>query len=816
MSDGGGGVKYSLAMIARNCAEDLDRALSSFASYPDEVVVVNTAIDGGEEGFEETKAVALKHGARHLSFPWINDFAKARQFSFDSCENDVVMWLDADDVVENAQQFDSNVRALFETGRANCLIAEYLYEFDELGHCTTRLLRERVVDRRVFEWRAPIHECLCANFRPVYASLPENGKGGYIRHSQRREDKERLVEKLERNLGVFDEHFKGDEPEERMLYYWGNTLMGLERWGEAIAKYEAYLPRTGSPGEKYAALLSAAEASKMMKDFDRAMHYARQAIRESETLPGGHLQAADACFGKEDWQGCLYFARGAMRLFPNLSGEMVTNPKALEGRPYVLAALASAKLGNIQDAQEFLPKALEFFPKEKGLLDLREYLKDADTVQKDLSAFVRVRDLFWEAGLDPVAENLAQYAPSVIRNQPEIHRALPKRRPPDKKSIAFYCEAGAETWGPNSIKDGIGGSEEAVINVSNEFARRGWHVEVYRRADEYELSDTGVHWHPTFEWTGERDSQLDVAVFWRNADVLPKFGVNAKLTYLWLHDMPMTSTLEYGFWNAYDGVMALSDYHRDQYGFVPEEKIFRTANALDESIFVPQDDLTNEPTRLIYCSCPTRGLVSLLERWNEIREHFPDAELDVFYGFTNTYNAMMNSISADENWMRVIKTRVLELVKQPGVNYYGKVSQIDNNRALARAGIWAYPTDFPEISCISAMKAQAHGAWPVCSDKGALVQTVRHGDMVNGPMSDPSRVDAWLEVLLNRMANPPTQEERLAMVHEARSWTWSKVVDGWLEHFEGKMGCSEPKRWKWGDFSRTQRQNLGLPVLSTK
>ena len=62
-------MKYSLAMIVRNCAEDLDECLSSYAEYPDEIVIVNTALTEDEEGFAATNEVAAKYGAKIHHLP---------------------------------------------------------------------------------------------------------------------------------------------------------------------------------------------------------------------------------------------------------------------------------------------------------------------------------------------------------------------------------------------------------------------------------------------------------------------------------------------------------------------------------------------------------------------------------------------------------------------------------------------------------------------------------------------------------------------------------------------------------------------------
>ena len=60
-------------------------------------------------------------------------------------------------------------------------------------------------------------------------------------------------------------------------------------------------------------------------------------------------------------------------------------------------------------------------------------------------------------------------------------------------------------------------------------------------------------------------------------------------------------------------------------------------------------------------------------------------------------------------------------------------------KALAKAGVWLYPTRFPEISCMAAMETMAHGVIPVATQFGALAETLHgaHGHFLK-PLKDTS------------------------------------------------------------------------------
>ena len=83
----------SLCMIVKDEAATLGRALASVADAVDEIIVVDTG------STDDTVAIAKAHGAQVQSFPWVNDFASARNASLAYATGDWVLVLDADEVL---------------------------------------------------------------------------------------------------------------------------------------------------------------------------------------------------------------------------------------------------------------------------------------------------------------------------------------------------------------------------------------------------------------------------------------------------------------------------------------------------------------------------------------------------------------------------------------------------------------------------------------------------------------------------------------------------------------------------------------------
>jgi hypothetical protein len=149
---------WSLCMIVKNEAHTLGRCLESVAGVFDEVIIADT---GSTDG---TKDVAARFGARVVDFPWVDDFAAARNHAFENATGDYLMWLDADDVLlppDSAKLLDLK-RTLDPQIDAVSMV--YHTAFDDVGNVIASNRRFRIVHRsKGFVWVGAVHEDLEAS-----------------------------------------------------------------------------------------------------------------------------------------------------------------------------------------------------------------------------------------------------------------------------------------------------------------------------------------------------------------------------------------------------------------------------------------------------------------------------------------------------------------------------------------------------------------------------------------------------------------------------------------------------------------------------
>jgi tetratricopeptide (TPR) repeat protein len=86
--------RVSLSMIVKDEEHNLPACLDSVRDLVDEVVIADTG------SVDRTREVAARYGARVVDFPWIDSFAAARNESLRHATGDYVLWLDADDQLD--------------------------------------------------------------------------------------------------------------------------------------------------------------------------------------------------------------------------------------------------------------------------------------------------------------------------------------------------------------------------------------------------------------------------------------------------------------------------------------------------------------------------------------------------------------------------------------------------------------------------------------------------------------------------------------------------------------------------------------------
>ena len=98
--------------------------------------------------------------------------------------------------------------------------------------------------------------------------------------------------------------------------------------------------------------------------------------------------------------------------------------------------------------------------------------------------------------------------------------------------------------------------------------------------------------------------------------------------------------------------------------------------------------------------------------------------------------------------------------------------------------MWAYPTDFQEINCITALDAAHDGLVPVTMSLAALQETVGSGIKLSGDIKKEEIQKEYLKQLLSMMQDEEKWEKESKKGQKfAKDYGWETISKEWIKIF---------------------------------
>ena len=282
-------------------------------------------------------------------------------------------------------------------------------------------------------------------------------------------------------------------------------------------------------------------------------------------------------------------------------------------------------------------------------------------------------------------------------------------------------------FGPDTIDHrSLGGSETAALMMAKEMRKLDHLVTVFCNLppkghpdfiENGAQDNLGIRWvsleqYPTFI----ANTEIDLLVVSRNPDLFQP-PHQAKKAVLWCHDLAtykgFLPRLMNASWN-FDEVWCVSEYHKKQLHEVtgyPLKNIRVTRNGIvkfDSLVSVPREEKT-----LLYSARPERGLEYLVKPGTGIMCKLPDFKLRVTM-YENYPDHMMEYYRQLWAWCDAL----------PNVEMLGPKTQLQLRQLMRSSWAYIYPTAFEEVSCILAREAIEQGLPFICTEIGALKETL--------------------------------------------------------------------------------------------
>lgn len=543
---------------------------------------------------KKTKKWLESKGYHHSHLDWNDDFSEQRNFNFSQVPDDFdyIIWLDTDDLLVGAEYLQDVAKmakkreldTVFLTYWYGCLFDGYPSK-ESLLEVEMHHPRERIMNPRRVKWKGRLHETPMEipgiNYK--YSQLihlpdkPEKTFPIAVLHTGAKHviSEGKLKERMERNRRILELQLKEErdqgEVDPRTLLY----LMKIytERDDEEYLKKcidmgSEYLDKSGWDEERAVCYsLMAKSYSKLEKD-KTASELLIRAIEEYPHNPMFHLMLADAYYNLGKHKKMIYWLESGLDMKADESTAVMKNVYQMK----VLAAELMLKrflhveknVGKALEAAKMLFRENPTKNNQKNFEHL-ESLNDLNEACGNLDNLIQyLGDEDEEKAVFSILESL----PLKIKNRPFVTRLRNKYVPPrewGKDEICYFANFGGkhfEKWDMRSLDKGIGGSETAVIRLSEEWAKMGYKVTVFGDPEtpgitqEFE-SGGRVIYRPY--WQFNRKDKFNIFIQWRDGSLAGK--ISAKKFYVDLHDVFHEMSYEKKQ-EAIDNLMVKSKYHK--------------------------------------------------------------------------------------------------------------------------------------------------------------------------------------------------------------------------------------------------------------
>lgn len=802
-------MNVSVCMIVKNCSQALRECLLSlkpFLQEGDEVVVVDTGSSDDTPVvprilFQDTSIQVQVHKHPELNKPGMLDlvkkylpdkfeecqkdaqfsdgflanFAEARTLAEGYATNPIRFWLDSDDVLVGGAELRAQAEEFFKDEKRYVLFLPYEYAFDVDGACNTILWRERLYRAGMYEWKGRCHESLIPKTPEALQVHRLQTPGVTIQHKHARPSQFSDI----RNFSILMDQYETEEYKDpRTEFYIGNACRGLLRWDAAIRWYSKTLLRSGNRDDRLTACLNIGYGYLVFNRPHKAWDWFLQATKIWPEEPRAYFGIAKCCFDEHRWQDCLIFTQigFSMGIPPHLTA---VDPLSFTFYPHVFECLSLQHLGNHDAAVKIAQQMAEMrpgFQPGQALLQEMMHGKGSQVVQESLRTVLGMA--FSEAAAKEIMQRIK---PEIRKSIPEIQIEPYATKP--ERSVTFFCGKTLEPWDGSSLKDGVGGSEKMVIQLGERLAARGWKVDVYghpKPENRYKCF-SGVNYRPAESL--DIQHPRDILVLWRSPALLDA-PWRARKILVDLHDVANPADFTPARAEKAAAFIFKSEYHRQGAPSLTTKAVV-LRNAIDTALLkqASQHPPTRNYHKVVWTSSGDRGLRGALLAYAQVKNEFPDSEFHIFYGFTPLYlekaagqqYQYFGDCQAERNMFDYCE-ECFELMDRVGAVQHGRVGTEKLYQELLSSGVWLYPTLFPEISCISAMEAQACGVFPLCSDTAALKETVTFGSFI--PPLQTEVIASALRGVMQKGADFDTYRQQ--MMDDARSrFSLEGLADEW-------------------------------------
>ncbi|MFE0625084.1 glycosyltransferase [Priestia aryabhattai] len=351
-------ITICLCMIVKNEEDSIGRCLESVKDLVEEINIIDTGSS------DTTKEVVSKYTDRIFDFEWIDDFSKARNYAFQKASKDYIFWLDADDVLLEADR--KKFKKLKETldSSIDTVTMDYHLSVDQYGNVTSRVKRNRLVKReKQFQWIGMVHEYL-----EVWGNIFNSDIA--VTHQSNRHD-------ADRNLLIYEKQLaQGKDFTPRDLFYFANELKDHQMHERAIYYYEKFLKtKMGWIEDNISTCSKLADCYFELGNFEKEIESILRSFRFDSPRPEFCCRLGFYFFQKKEFVTSIFWYKLATQLEVPKDNWGFVNPTFSTWLPHLQLCVCYDQLGEYELAYRHNEIALQYRPEDPSVLHNKAYLE---------------------------------------------------------------------------------------------------------------------------------------------------------------------------------------------------------------------------------------------------------------------------------------------------------------------------------------------------------------------------------------------------------------------------------------------------------
>ena len=224
-------MNISVAMIVKDEEKVLEKSLKAISEFGFDIIVVDTGSK------DNTKNIALKYTNKVYDYVWNNDFSDARNYSISKASNDMVLILDADEVVESIDI--KELYSLIEKNKDKVGRIKIInqYTVDGNKHKFNQVAN-RFFNKNIYKYKGKIHEQVISISKKEYDTynIPI-----LVLHNGYENDEINRKDKVNRNINLLKEMLKENKEDPYVFYQLGKSYFMNKDYKNAVLYFEKAL-----------------------------------------------------------------------------------------------------------------------------------------------------------------------------------------------------------------------------------------------------------------------------------------------------------------------------------------------------------------------------------------------------------------------------------------------------------------------------------------------------------------------------------------------------------------------------------------------